>query len=229
MTGKSYVSALLVTISTLALAAPKGTAPRSDAESYPAHVRQSGIALGARMLAASEVRKTFVSDVNRCCLVVELAIYPGKNQSFDVSLNDIALQAKDSQAAAKPSSSQVVAASLQKKARDQRDVTVSPSAGIGYGTGPVYDPVYGSQRGRGVYTTTGVGVGVGVGGDDNQPGSSDKDRGVMETELSEKALPEGSASSPVAGYLYFSLPRNKKTSYQLHYMVNGQKVLLTVN
>jgi hypothetical protein len=71
-------------------------------------------------------------------------------------------------------------------------------------------------------------VGVGIGSRGDQPGSSEKDRSVMETELSEKGLPEGTASAPVAGYLYFSIPRNKKVAYQLEYMLNGEKVLLTL-
>jgi len=44
----------------------------------------------------------------------------------------------------------------------------------------------------------------------------------------EKGLPEGTASVPVSGYLYFSIPRAKKAVYQLEYMLNGQKVLLTL-
>jgi hypothetical protein len=92
-------------------------------------------------------------------------------------------------------------------------------------SGTVYDPVYGTPQGRGVYKTTEVGVGVGG----NGPGSSDKDRAVMETELSEKGLPEGSASSPIAGCLYFIYRKVNKAIYQLQYLVNGQKVLLTLN
>lgn len=50
----------------------------------------------------------------------------------------------------------------------------------------------------------------------------------MELELGEKGLPEGVASAPVSGYLYFALPsgKNKKGPYQLEYTLNGQKVIL---
>ena len=48
----------------------------------------------------------------------------------------------------------------------------------------------------------------------------------METELAEKGLPEGSASAPVAGYVYFPINRKKSTSLELSYTVNGQKVVL---
>jgi hypothetical protein len=158
-------------------------------------------------------------------MVIEVGLYPSKDKAADVSLNDFVLHVKNTDTSSKASSAKVVAASLQKKARDTRDVTVSPTVGVGYGTGPSYDPVYG-PHGGGVTTAAGVGVGIGSRGD--QPGSSEKDRSVMETELSEKGLPEGTASAPVAGYLYFSIPRNKKVAYQLEYMLNGEKVLLTL-
>jgi hypothetical protein len=52
----------------------------------------------------------------------------------------------------------------------------------------------------------------------------------MELELSEKSLPEGTASAPVSGYLYFALPsgKDKKAAHQLEYMLNGSKVVLTL-
>jgi hypothetical protein len=133
---------------------------------------------------------------------------------------------KNTENAAKPASPKVVAASLQKRARDQRDVAVSPSVGVGRSS-PTYDPVYGPVGGGGIYTSAGVGVAVGSRG--AQPGSTDQDRAVMETELSEKGLPEGNAAVPVAGYLYFPLARNKQAVYQLQYVLKGQKILLTLN
>jgi hypothetical protein len=51
----------------------------------------------------------------------------------------------------------------------------------------------------------------------------------METELSEKGLPEGTAAAPVAGYLYFDLPRDEKAPYQLEYLLNGQKAVLDLH
>ncbi len=220
------VALVLLYASGLALAGPKGTAPRSNASRYPTHVQVEGASLGARLLTPEQARKTFVSDVNRCCVVVEVGVYPTKDKAADLSLNDFVLRVKNAEIAAKPSSAKVVAASLQKRAQDQRDVTVSPTVGVGYGSGTAYDPVYGPRSG-GVYTSAGVGVGIGSRSD--QPGSTDKDRAVMETELSEKGLPEGSTVAPIAGYMYFPIHRDRKAVYQLEYMLNGQKVLLTLN
>jgi len=225
MSRRPVLITIMLIVAVVAFAAPKGTVPRSSALRYPAHVENHGASLGAKLLTSDEVRRAFTSDVNRCCMVIEVGLYPSKDKAAEVSLNDFVLHVKNTETASKASSAKIVAASLQKKARDTRDVTVSPTVGVGYGTGPSYDPVYG-PRGGGVTTAAGVGVGIGSRGD--QPGSTEKDRSVMETELGEKGLPEGTASAPVAGYLYFSIPRNKKVAYQLEYTLNGEKVLLTL-
>ena len=208
-----------------AWAAPKGTVPRAVATRYPAHAEQDGVGVGAKLLSRDEARKAFVSDVNDCCLVVEIALYPRKDKAMDVSLNDLTLRQTGSETAAKPSSAKLIAATLQKSSRAKRDISVYPSTEIGYGSGPAYDPNTGTQRAGGVYTRTGVGVGIGSPG----AGATDKDRSTMEMELSEKGLPEGSAAAPVAGYVYFPIhSTKKKASYELSYMVNGNKVLLSL-
>jgi hypothetical protein len=221
---KTWTALAVALLVSLVFAAPKGTVPRSSANQYSVHAQSDGIALGARLLSAEEARKTFVSDINHCCVVVEFAIYPEKDQPLPVSLDSFTLRRTGSDTATKPSSAKVAAATLQKSAREQRDISVSPTVGVGYESGNVYDPATGRQRRGGVYTSTGVGVGIGSKGSD--PGSSEKDRAVMETELSEKGLPEGTTATPVAGYLYFPISRVKKDTYQLEYMLNGKSVKL---
>jgi len=208
-----------------AWAAPRGTVPRAVATRYPAHAEQGGVGVGAKLLSREAARKAFVSDVNDCCLVVEIALYPRKDRAMDVSLNDLTLRQIGSETAAKPSSAKLIAATLQKSSRAKRDISVYPSTEIGYGSGPAYDPNTGTQRAGGVYTRTGVGVGIGSAG----AGATDKDRSTMEMELGEKGLPEGSATAPVAGYVYFPIhSTKKKASYELSYMLNGNKVLLSL-
>jgi hypothetical protein len=221
---KIWTALTVVLLVSHALAAPKGTVPRSSANRYPVHAQNDGTSVGARLLSAEEARKTFVAEINRCCVVVELAIYPEKDKPIPVSLDSFTLRRVGNEAATKPSSAKVVSATLQKSAREQRDISVSPTVGVGYESGNVYDPVTGAQRRGGVYTSTGVGVGIGSKGSD--PGSSEKDRAVMETELSEKGLPEGATATPVAGYLYFPISRAKKSTYQLECMLNGKNVKL---
>jgi len=101
----------------------------------------------------------------------------------------------------------------QKKAQDQREVSVSPTAGFGYGSGSGYDPATGTQR-RG-------GVAVTIASPGGEPGSSEKDREVRETERNEKGLPEGATPAPVAGYFYFPIFRTRMATHQLEYRLNG--------
>lgn len=201
--------------------APKGTAPRSAAVGYPAHAEVDGVAVGASLLTSDEVHRTFVSDLNRCCLVVEVAFFPPKDKPLEVSLNDLVLKVRDTDVATKPSSARVVAASLEKKGRSDRDITVSPSQSITYQTGRGYDPVTGTQ-GNGITHTSGAVVGIG------RPGSSPASA-AMEAELSEKSLPEGATATPVAGYIYFPIASKKKNvTRQLEYNVGGQKIVLSL-
>lgn len=208
-----------------ALASPNGTVPRSSAAEYPAHTQENGISIGAKLLSDKEARKTFVSNVNRCCIVLEIAIYPENSKPLEISLSDFVLRRKNAEPASKPSSPKVVATSLQHDARSDRDIEVYPSTGVGYSSGTVYDPNTGvPRRASGVYTQAGVGVGVGS----NDTGASDQDRSVMETELTEKGLSEGTTSKVVAGYIYFTGLSRKKGDYQLEYEYEGKKLVLPI-
>ena len=90
-----------------------------------------------------------------------------------------------------------------------------------------YDPVTGTTQGSGVTQTTGVLVGIGRPGPN--PASTDKDRSAMEAELGEKGLPEGTASTPVAGYIYFRISSKKQTAtHQLEYKLGESKVVLSL-
>jgi hypothetical protein len=225
MMKSSWLAVGLACAAVFAFAAPKGTVARSNALKYPAHAEQDGVALGAVLLTSQAARSNFVSDLNHCCLVVEVALYPQKGQNLDVSLNDFSLRPVGADTAVKAASATLVSGTLQKKAAASRDVVVSPSVGVGYESGAVYDPVTGQPRGGGVYTQTGVGVGIGPPG--GQGGGTDADRKVIEAELGEKGLPEGAVATPVAGYLYFPLAKKAKNAhYELEYMLNGNKVVL---
>ena len=175
------------------------------------------------------MQKAFVSDLNRCCIVVEFAFYPNKEKgSHDLSLDDFALYISGSDIGTKPQSATVVAASLQKKADSASPVSVQTGASVGYESGTYTDPNTGQPtRVHGVYTATEVGVGVGH--PNPAPGSTGRDRQIVETELSQKALPEGKAEAPVSGFLYFSIHNRKKDAkYKLEYDFSGEKLVLSL-
>lgn len=207
-------------------AGPRGTAPRASADRYHSHARRDGISVGAEVLTPKQVLKAFVSDLNRCCLVVEFAFYPKKEETHDLSLDDFAVFVSGNDIPKKPEGATVVAASLQKKASSGSGVAVDTSATVGYESGTYIDPVTGQPtKVHGVYTSAGAGVGVGK--PYPAPGSTERDRDIMETELSQKGLPEGKVAVPVSGYLYFPIPERKKdTKYQLEFNLNGEKLVL---
>ena len=205
--------------------APKGTVPRSTVRKYAAHAEVGAAGIGAALLTSKDVHKAFSTDLTRCCLVVEVAIYPAKDKAINISSDDFVLRLAGTETAVKASSARLLAAQLQKKNSGTVGVTPVGEVHVGYESGT--DPLTG-QRVHGI--DTGVGVGVGVGGRGLGPASTDRDRDVMELELTEKALPEDTASAPVAGYLYFSLSKdNKKAVHELEYTLNGRKVSLKLD
>jgi hypothetical protein len=227
MTWKLCAAIILASVTFVVAEGPQGTEPRPAAARYPAHSEMNGVAVGASLLTAHQARRSFVSDVNRCCLVIEVAFYPPKGTPLNISLNDFVLRIKDTDVAEKPSSAKAVAASLQKKAGSDRDVTLSPSYGVTYQTGRIYDPVTGTTQGSGVTQTTDVHVDVGNPGPN--PASTDKDRSAMEAELGDKGLPEGPTSTPLAGYLYFPVSSKKKNAiHQLEYKLGENTVVLSL-
>jgi hypothetical protein len=171
--------------------------------------------IGVVTLSPEQARKQFVSDVNRCCVVVEVALYPSKDGKLDVSLNDLVLRQNNSEVGEKPASAKVISSKLQKKAEATRDISVYPSVGVGYGNGG-YDPATGTRAPGGTYKQ--VGVGVGIGGSGPQAGSTDRERAAMTTSE------EGHRRAASAGWYIFSIAKNQTLT--LEYTVNGEKVQL---
>jgi hypothetical protein len=203
----------------------RGTAPRRSADKYHAHAEYKGVSIGVELLARKEVSKEFAADMNRCCLVVQVAVYPEKDGLLNASLDDFTLTVGNTDTPIRPRSATVISAKLEKKNGSNGGVTASTAVGIGYESGTYIDPVTGQPvRVRGVTTSAGVGVGVG----DRVPATvAERDREVIERELSEKGLPEAKVAIPVSGYLYFALPRQKKhTKYHLEYAVKGETLNL---
>ena len=213
---------------------PRGrTAPRSSAEKYHAHAQHGGVSIGAELLTRKHVSQVFAADLNRCCLVVQVAVYPKRDELLDLSLDDFTLIVEGSDTPVRPESATVVAAKLEKKSSNP-GITTSGSVGVGYESGTYIDPVTGRPvRVRGVTTSAGVGVGVGGGA---PPAVADRDREVIDRELSEKGLPEAKIAIPVSGYLYFSLPKQKskqksgqkpaQNKYRLEYVLKGESLTL---
>jgi hypothetical protein len=196
----------------------EGTAPRASADKYPAHAEQDGFSLGAELLTHKQAATTFAADVNRCCLAVHVAVYPKKDEPIDLALADFTLTEVGSDIPQRPESATVIAAKIEKEKPPLTGKTVTPhgEVGIGYDTGTYTDP----NTGQPVHVhSVSTEASVAVTPDASKPAAdADHDREVIERELYEKALPEAKVSIPVAGYLYFSVPKPKKgAKYQLTY------------
>jgi len=229
MTRKLWASLASIAVATVASAGPKGTVPREDAGKYQAHAERDDLVIGAEVLTSDPAHKKFSANVNRCCIVVEVALYPAKDKPVDVLLDDFALRPAETDIAARPMSPQVVAARLDKKPEVQSRVSTTGSVGVGYETGTYIDPVTGRPvKYHGVDTEAGAGVGVDP--STTSSGTADRNRADVETELAEKGLPEGSASKAVAGYLYFpsSIREKKRSPLELTYKLKDQTIVFSL-
>jgi hypothetical protein len=217
---------LLLSFSVVVVAQDRqGIEPRSTALDYSNHAVEKQISIGAALMAPEQVRHTFVTDLNRGYIVIEVGIYPVTGTKACIALSQFIL--RSGKLVSRPAGPAEIAKILQKTDTPGREVTIYPTAGIGYESGPpTYDPYDGRTHGGGVRTMAGVGVGVGRSG----PGSNtEADRKTMESELNDKSLHEGESSKPVAGYIYFPVTGKKsKASYQLEFTFDGEKILLNL-
>jgi hypothetical protein len=206
--------ALLLATATLVHAAEsRGLKPRPTPGEYPSVKEHNGITIAARVLPSDEVRSGFATDLDRRYAVVEVAIYPAEGKSIEVSDIDFSLRYDNRTTWTRAASPRAAAAAIQRRNVNagKNDVTLIPTIGIGHSTGPDWTDASGRRRSAGG-TSVGTGVGVGIGGagsPDPPAAATDADRRVMESELSDKSLPIGRITTPVAGYLYFPLPQRK--------------------
>jgi hypothetical protein len=218
----------------------RGTVPRSAATDYAAHASQESVQIGASLLTHKELKKVFATDVNECCLVVEVAFYPArgsdnKDNFVKISLDDFMLREAGMELGTKPSTPEVLSARLEVQPtppdREHRPGVTSGSD-IGYERTTQQNGPERSTSG-GVVQRSSVGIGVPIGGSGGSRlpegrTTPESNRRAIEAELTEKALPEADAWEPVAGYLYFSVPKKKKGGYELVYMAGDKKVVLSL-
>jgi len=204
-------------------AVSQASVPRASASKYAAHAQQEGISIGAEVLTRKQVAKEFVADVNRCCLVVQAAVFPKSDSALQLSLDDFSLMVEGSDIPIKPQSANVIAAILEKKSNS--NVGVTTAVGVGYQSGTSTDSTSGQPtKVHGVYTTASVAVDIGVA---TPTAVAEREREAMAHELGEKGLPEASISVPVAGYLYFSIPKQRKDArYRLEYSLKSGTIVL---
>ena len=191
---------LMLLVVALVAESRQGTVPKASADKYPASVQRETLAIGARVLPAKEADKAFFADVNRCCLIVEVALYPRGQKPINVTLDSFLLRSNGGEISVKPSTIPQLAAELQQQPSFQRDqdTSIHGSSEVAYGSGR--DPATGART-RTISTGTSIEIGREAGSE--MPNS---DVRTIEMQLGAKALPEGETNKPVAGYLYFEVP-----------------------
>jgi hypothetical protein len=203
-----------------------GAAPRASAAKYQAHLERDGFSIGAELLSKKQSSQSFAADVNHCCLVVLVAVYPKKDQPIDLSFTDFTLEEVGGDIPVRPESATIVAAKLERQ-KNSDGKEHYPHGVVGYERGTYADP----NTGQPVHVNTvGTAVGIDASSNGKVPADvADRDRDFMERELYEKALPDAEVSSPVAGYLYFPVPNpNKKAKYHLNYSGHAEPMELTL-
>ena len=187
-------------------------APRASATAYPASKVQPVYSIGAKRLSKTEVQNSFATPLAGRYIVVEIGFYPADSKTISLKQSDFALRTSDGKDMVSPASPGTIASIYQKRPESSRDVTLYPTANVGYVSYPSYDGS--GRRVSGVVYGAGMGVGV-----DKSPSAAttDSDRQTMETELLDKELKDAEVSKAVAGYLYFPIATKQKVEYQLEY------------
>jgi hypothetical protein len=187
-------------------------APRASAAAYPASKVQPVYSIGAKQLSKTEVQNSFATPLAGRYIVVEIGFYPADSKTIGLKQSDFVLRTSDGKDLVSPASPGTIASIHQKRPESSRDVTLYPTANVGYVSYPAYD---GSGR-RVSGPVYGVGMGVGV-DQSTSAATTGSDRQTMETELLDKELKDAEVSKPVAGYLYFPIATKQKVQYQLEY------------
>ena len=213
-----------------------GTKPRAAADAYQIHTQIPDFAIGATLLTPDDVNHEFTSNLNGCCLVVEIGIYPAEGKSLEIARKNFVLHVSGTKKA-EPAANPDVLAVGYNLSPPRGSMTPHGSVGAMVGTGGGYYPGPGqSQPGppgpgqppSGRTVDTSAEIGVGTPGAPSPP--TELDRELMALELNKKGLPEGKISQPTAGYLYFVRAKKKKkdATHELECVLSGEKINLTL-
>ena len=203
---------------TLALSAQTpvtGLRARATPADYAVSQSTKMATFAASLVPADQVRHLFAVDISKKYVVFEVAVYPSPIGSAAVDPGDFFVKSGSTASFVRPTDASTIAALIQDRntpGLPSRGPQVTTAVMVEHESGPGY---------HGTYTAAEVGV------DNNpagfppplppRPGSSPQDRATLEAQLSEKALPPGTFTAPVAGFLYFAADQAKKVkgSYDL--------------
>lgn len=203
---------------------PPGIRPRPTPADYAASQQSKSAIYAASIVPADEVKHIFAVDISKTYVVFEVACYPSQKGTVTLSPDDFLIKTAKNPEFVHSADAVTVASVIQEKNAPSppsaRSTDIYTEANIGYES--TTDP-YTGRRVHGTYTDTNVGIGNGPNDPyayPPRPGSSPQDRMILEDQLAWKALPAGTFTAPVAGFLYFPASSLKKSNgrYELQYL-----------
>jgi hypothetical protein len=208
----------------LAVHAGEGVPPRASSSDYPASQQAQNAIIAAAPVSRDLVKKLFPSEVNKNYVVLEVAVFPLEGQTAYIDSFDFSLKVNADEVSYPRPPEAIVSVWAEKSApQPPSKVGVTGETGVVYSSGK--DPVNGRSSGWGTYSGVEVGPGQPT---PPQPLSTDPQ--VFEANVRARALPQGAAVRPIAGYLYFPVAPKKRKSgpMELQYLKDGALVTLTI-
>src|SRR5579859_4977247 len=129
-------------------AGDSGIRPRPSASDYSAEQHGPEVTFGASVLGKEQIHHAFASNLADNFIVIEVGVFPDRDGQIHVSPQDFVLTLGGSNQGSSDGSNEMiraeepetVAAELQRKntppAPSRSDITIYPTATIGYGSGP---------------------------------------------------------------------------------------------
>jgi len=189
-----YRAALLLPAFAATLA-QSGTPPKDSAQDYPVHATLEKLSIGAEYLvhSFSSGREMFIA---KYYLVVEVALFPAKNQTLHVNASHFTLRVNGRKQVLSPAAPEFVAAALKDPEWNGGPRAVAALGPIILGQPTPNARFPGDPNAR-------TGPPPPQPPTDN-PSGQDQEPPVKADELAvEAALPEGEHRGPASGFLYF--------------------------
>jgi len=215
---RSLCFATLGFMAAMAARGGAGVPPRATSSDYTVHQDTGDATIAATLVPPDLAKRIFPADVNKNYFIVEVAVYPLNGQTVIIDSFDFGLKFGADEVSHPRTPAEIASMWGEKNApQPPSKVSVTGETGIAYGTGT--DPATGRQQ-HGVATYSGVAVGS---GQPSPPPPPPGDPRAVEAQVGARALPEGPAARPVAGYLYFPLisKKDKKAAMELQYLKDG--------
>ena len=192
--------------------------PRASGADYPACQDVQNATIAAARIPPELGKKILPPEVIKDYVVVEVAVFPHAGQTADVDAFDFGLKFSNGELTHPRTPEEIVSMWEEAGApRPPAKARVTAETGVVYTHGN--DPATGRSHGWGTYSD----VSVGPDQPPAPPGPQSPDPRVFQANVRARALPEGPAARPVAGYLYFPWPSKKRKNVpvELQYLKDG--------